>query len=86
LVAGGPVLYHSGDTSVFGDMRLVDDLYLVLLPIGGHCRIGPREAARAAGLPRPGTVLPLHLGTFPPLKRTGEQLARLVEPGVKVVS
>jgi L-ascorbate metabolism protein UlaG (beta-lactamase superfamily) len=30
-------------------------------------------------------VLPIHWGTFPPLKGTPEQLAALVEPGVKVL-
>src|SRR5208282_349156 len=26
-VVGGPVLYHAGDTSVFGDMQLIRELY-----------------------------------------------------------
>jgi L-ascorbate metabolism protein UlaG (beta-lactamase superfamily) len=30
-------------------------------------------------------VLPIHWGTFPPLKGTPEELAKLVAPGVKVV-
>ena len=38
-IADGPVLYHAGDTAVFGDMKLIRDLYrpeLAILPIGGH--------------------------------------------------
>ena len=88
-VAGGPVLYHSGDTNVFGDMRLIAELYhpeVALLPIGGHFTMGPKEAALAVSMLKPRTVLPLHFGTFPALKGTPEQLASLVEPGVKVVS
>jgi L-ascorbate metabolism protein UlaG (beta-lactamase superfamily) len=86
-VAGGPVLYHAGDTCVFGDMSLIRELYepeVAMLPIGGHYTMGPKEAALACKLLAPKTVLPIHWGTFPPLKGTPEELAAMVEPGVKV--
>ncbi len=86
-VAGGPVLYHAGDTCVFGDMQLIRELYqpqVAMLPIGGYYTMGPKEAAHACRLLAPKTVLPIHWGTFPPLKGTPEELAALVEPGVKV--
>ena len=44
-VGDGPVLYHSGDTTVFGDMKLIGELYrpqVAMLPIGGHFTMGPR--------------------------------------------
>jgi L-ascorbate metabolism protein UlaG (beta-lactamase superfamily) len=87
-VDGGPVLYHAGDTSVFGDMQLIRELYkptVAMLPIGGFYTMGPKQAALACKLLAPKTVLPIHFGTFPPLKGTPEELAALVEPGVKVV-
>jgi L-ascorbate metabolism protein UlaG (beta-lactamase superfamily) len=86
-IAGSPVLYHAGDTCVFGDMKLIGEIYrpeIAMLPIGGHYTMGPREAAYAVKLLAPKTVLPIHWGTFPPLKGTPEELAKLVEPGVKV--
>jgi L-ascorbate metabolism protein UlaG (beta-lactamase superfamily) len=86
--AGGPVLYHAGDTAVFGDMQLIRELYqprVVMLPIGGYYTMGPQQAALACRLLAPETVLPIHFGTFPPLKGTPEELAALVGPGVKVV-
>jgi L-ascorbate metabolism protein UlaG (beta-lactamase superfamily) len=86
-VAGGPVLYHAGDTCVFGDMQLIRELYkptVAMLPIGGFYTMGPKEAALACKLLAPKTVLPIHWGTFPPLKGTPDELAALVEPGVKV--
>jgi len=46
----------------------------------------PKEAAFASGLLKPEVILPLHWGTFPPLTGTPEQLAALVESGVKVVN
>lgn len=88
-IADGPVLYHSGDTAVFGDMSLIRELYkptVAMLPIGGHYTMGPKEAALAVRLVAPEVVLPLHFGTFPPLTGTPEELAALVGPGVKVVS
>lgn len=87
-VAGGPVLYHAGDTAVFGDMKLIADLYhpqLAMLPIGGHFTMGPREAAHAASLLSPKAILPLHYGTFLPLKGTPQELEKLVGTGVPVV-
>jgi L-ascorbate metabolism protein UlaG (beta-lactamase superfamily) len=87
-VAQGPVLYHAGDTAVFGDMKLIAELYrpqVAMLPIGGHYTMGPREAALAVRLLGAKTILPLHFGTFPPLKGTPQQLAALVDPGVEVV-
>jgi L-ascorbate metabolism protein UlaG (beta-lactamase superfamily) len=86
-VADGPVLYHAGDTAVFGDMKLIHDLYrpeVAMLHIGGHFTMGPREAALAVRLLEPEIVLPLHFGTFPPLTGTPEQLAALVDAGVQV--
>jgi L-ascorbate metabolism protein UlaG (beta-lactamase superfamily) len=87
-IAGGPVLYHAGDTAVFGDMELIRELYqptVAMLPIGGHYTMGPKEAAVAVRLLAPEVVLPLHFGTFPPLKGTPQQLAALIGTKVKVL-
>ncbi len=88
-VADGPVLYHAGDTHVFGDMRLIGELYhpeVAMLPIGGFYTMGPKEAALAVSYIGAKTILPLHFGTFPPLKGTPEELAALVDPGIQVHS
>lgn len=87
-VGGGPVLYDAGDTALFGDMRLIGELYkphIALLPIGGHFTMGPREAAAATAMLAASVVLPLHFGTFPPLTGTPEELSALVASGVNVV-
>jgi len=87
-IAGGPVLYHAGDTTVFSDMQLIRELYhprLVMLPIGGHYTMGPQEAAMAVRFLAPEAVLPLHFGTFPPLAGTPDQLSALVDSSVEVI-
>lgn len=76
-VAKGPVLYHAGDTDVFGDMSLIAERYhptIAMLPIGGHFTMDPTGAALAAKLLKVKTVVPMHYGTFPALAGTPEQL------------
>ena len=87
-IPDSPTLYHAGDTAVFGDMKLISELYqpeVAMLPIGGHFTMGPKEAAMAARFIGAKTILPLHWGTFPPLKGTPAELATLVDSGVRVV-
>ena len=87
-IQDGPVLYHAGDTAVFGDMKLIRELYhpeIAMLPIGGHFTMGPKEAALAVRFLEPEKVLPLHFGTFPVLTGTPEELAALIDANVEVV-
>jgi len=87
-IKDGPVLYHAGDTAVFGDMRLIAEIYkpqVAMLPMGGHFTMGPREAAAAARMLEPEVILPLHFGTFPPLTGTPEELAAYISSSIKVV-
>ena len=83
----GVKIYHAGDTNVFGDMKIIHDLYapeIAMLPIGDHFTMSPREAAYAVNLLQPKTVIPMHFGTFPMLTGRPSQLAKLVQ-GVEVL-
>ena len=85
--SNGVKIYHAGDTNVFGDMKIIHELYapgIAMLPIGDHYTMGPREAAYACNLLKPKTVIPMHFGTFPPLVGRPNQLQKLV-PSVEVV-
>jgi L-ascorbate metabolism protein UlaG (beta-lactamase superfamily) len=87
-IANGPVLYHSGDTTVFTDMKLIKELYhpeLAMLPIGGFYTMGPREAALAAQFLEPTAILPIHFGTFPPLTGTPDQLDEHLKGSIEVI-
>ena len=79
---GGLTLYHAGDTCVFGDMKIIGDLYkpdLACLPIGDLFTMSPREAALAIRLLSVRHVVPMHYGTFPPLVGTPEALRDLTQ-------
>jgi L-ascorbate metabolism protein UlaG (beta-lactamase superfamily) len=74
---GGLTIYHAGDTCVFGDMRIIGELYkpdVACLPIGDLYTMGPREAAYAIRLLGVRHVIPMHYGTFPALTGTPDAL------------
>ena len=80
--SNGVKIYHAGDTCVFGDMRIIYELYapeIAMLPIGDRFTMSPREAAYACNLLKPKTVIPMHFGTFPMLTGTPAQFQKLVK-------
>ena len=84
--ADGKRVYFAGDTNVFGDMQLIARLYepdVAVLPIGGHYTMDPKEAAVALEFLGVKRCVPCHYGTFPVLKGTPDELAKLA-PGVTV--
>ena len=87
-VENGTKLYFAGDTCVFGDMQLIGRIYepdVVVLPIGDHYTMGPKEAAVALELLAVGKCIPCHYGTFPLLHGTPDQL-RALAPNVDVIA
>ena len=85
----GMTIYFAGDTALFGDMRLIAELYepaIAFLPIGDTYTMGPEQAAKACELLNVRQVVPMHYGTFPALTGTPQRLRELVEPrGVEVI-
>ncbi len=71
----GHKIYHAGDTAVFGDMKLIAEIYkpdIALLPIGDRFVMSPVEAAYATRLLGVPQVIPMHYATFPLLTGTPE--------------
>ena len=69
----GKRIYNAGDTNVFGDMALIEEIYkpdLCLLPIGSRFTMDPVEAAKACEILNARHVVPIHHSTFPPLTGT----------------
>ncbi|MFZ1960010.1 MAG: metal-dependent hydrolase [Methylovirgula sp.] len=64
----GPTLYHMGDTDIFSDMALINELHhpkIGLVPVGDRFTMGGRTAAEAVKRYFDfETVVPCHYGTF----------------------
>lgn len=82
VIDSGPVVYHAGDTGVFGDMALLGELYepdVALLPIGDFYTMGVKEATKAAELVGAPTVIPMHFNTFDAIRQDPQAFRRAVE-------
>ncbi|MBC7503090.1 MAG: metal-dependent hydrolase [Herminiimonas sp.] len=84
-------IYHMGDTGLFGDMKLIGEYYhpdLVLIPIGGHFVMDPKDAAFATrNFLKPKFAIPIHYGTTPQLKGTPEEFIKaLGDTSTKVLT
>jgi L-ascorbate metabolism protein UlaG (beta-lactamase superfamily) len=88
-VKGGPAFYHTGDTDLFQDMRLIPQRYgpidVMLACIGGHFTMDPKGAALAAEWVKAKTVVPMHFGTFPVLTGTPAELRSALKGKAKVL-
>lgn len=74
----GLTILHSGDTSLFSDMKLIGErnqIDVAFLPIGDVFTMGPQDAALAAEWLKAKTVVPLHFDTFPPIKQDAQAFA-----------
>jgi L-ascorbate metabolism protein UlaG (beta-lactamase superfamily) len=74
---GAPVIYFAGDTGLFGDMKIIGEIYqpqIAFLPIGDLYTMGPDTAAIAARWLGVRQVVPMHWGTFPALRGTPAML------------
>jgi len=68
LEIGGKTIYHCGDTCLFGDMKLIGDLYkpdVAMIPIGDRFTMGPEHASIAAEMIGAPVAIPMHYGTWP---------------------
>jgi len=61
------IIYHTGDTGLFLDMKLIGELYKIdymLLPIGDNFTMGIHDAVRAVEFVNPGVAIPMHYNTY----------------------
>ena len=78
-----PVLYHMGDTDIFSDMALIDEIYapkLGIVPIGDRFTMNPAVAALAVKrFFHFDIAIPCHYGTFDLLSGKPEDFAGALE-------
>ena len=75
-------VYHTGDTGLFYDMKLIGEMNPVdymLLPIGDNYTMGIKDAVKAVELTNPKVAIPMHFNTFPVIKSDPEQFKINVE-------
>ena len=83
-------LYHMGDTDIFSDMALINELHapqIGLVPIGDRFTMGGAVAALACQrFFKFETVIPCHYGSFPVIDQTPDKfVAGMYGSGVKVI-
>ncbi|WP_275790715.1 metal-dependent hydrolase [Pararhizobium gei] len=80
-----PTLYHMGDTDIFSDMALVQELHqpeIGLVPIGDRFTMGGAVAALACQrFFTFGTVLPCHYGSFGIIDQTADTFVAAMDGG-----
>jgi L-ascorbate metabolism protein UlaG (beta-lactamase superfamily) len=80
---GGHLIYHLGDTALFGDLKLIagrgDRVELALVPIGGHYTMDRFDAVTAVELISPFQTIPIHYGTFPPVETDAQAFKQDVQ-------
>ena len=72
---GGVTIYHTGDTALFSDMKLIGEMYkpdVAMIPCGDRFTMGVDAATMAAEFIRPKYAVPIHYGTFGLLAPTSE--------------
>ncbi len=91
-------LYHAGDTGLFSDMRLIEELYsprVGLIPIGDRFTMGPHTAAIACRKFFDfDVIVPMHWGSFPIIEQTPDaflkemgdaaEKVRVMQPGESI--
>ncbi|MEX2555422.1 MAG: MBL fold metallo-hydrolase [Actinomycetota bacterium] len=87
----GTAIYHSGDTSLFGDLKLFGELYrptVALLCVGateqGLAPLPPEEAVIAADWLNAGIVIPMHFRPGDPEPKEFRERLAEVRPDIEV--
>jgi L-ascorbate metabolism protein UlaG (beta-lactamase superfamily) len=80
---GDKTLYHMGDTDIFSDMALINELHepkIGLVPVGDRFTMGGAVAALACRrFFKFETVVPCHFGTFPMLDQSAQTFVAAME-------
>ncbi len=71
ITADGKTIYHTGDTGLFYDMKLIGEMNSIdymLLPIGDNFTMGIDDAVKAVEFVNPKVAIPMHYNTWPPIE------------------
>lgn len=88
ITMGGKTMYHSGDTGLFYDMKLIGEMHsidLAFLPIGDNFTMGIDDAVKAVEFLRPQKVVPIHYKTWPVIDTEPTEFAEKAKNLTEVV-
>lgn len=78
----GKNIYHTGDTGLFYDMKLIGEMNPIdymLLPIGDNFTMGISDAIKAVELTNPKVAVPMHYNTFPIINADPNEFKRILD-------
>lgn len=67
ITMGGRTIYHTGDTGLFYDLKLIGEMNkidLMFLPIGDNFTMGVDDAVKAVEFVKPKIAVPIHYDTW----------------------
>ncbi len=83
IKADGKTLYHTGDTGLFLDMKLIGEMNgpidYMMLPIGDNFTMNITDAVKATEFVHPSTAIPIHYNTFPVIEADPEEFKKKAE-------
>ncbi len=82
ITIDGITLYHTGDTGLFYDMKLIGEMNNVdymMLPIGDNFTMGIDDAVKAVEFVNPKVAIPIHYNTWSVIDSDPELFNRKVE-------
>ena len=90
-VKDGPTVYHMGDTDIFSDMALIEELHapkIAMVPVGDRLTMGAAVAALACRRYfNFDKIIPIHWGTLPILDKNPDKFVEAMEgDGGKVMN
>ncbi len=86
ITSGGKTIYHTGDTALFYDMKLIGEMNPVdylLIPIGDNYTMDIADAVKAVELVNPKLTIPMHYNTFPVIQTDPNEFKAKLETAGK---
>ncbi|MCG8615039.1 MAG: metal-dependent hydrolase [Desulfobacterales bacterium] len=75
ITIGETLIYHTGDTGLFSDLKLIGDMNnvtIMMVPIGDNFTMGIEDAVKACEFVNPDLAIPIHYNTFPVIEADPE--------------
>jgi L-ascorbate metabolism protein UlaG (beta-lactamase superfamily) len=85
IEVGSKRIYYAGDTDFTEEMRIVGDIDLALLPVGGTYTMNAEDAAEATKHVNPKMAIPYHWGDIVGSRNDAEKFAMNVDCTPKIL-